>query len=278
MPRVRCPECDRVIMVDDGARAVVHCPNCGYKIRLGERDGRDIRGRRSVMPWVIGGSIGFGVILVIIIILAVVLKPGDGGMDPQMARIMEDLANRNPEISRMAAQQLVRLRPDHHRATVARKLAEVMDSPDPWTRKTILDALAVWGTANEVPTLIKALGDEHLLIRQAACDGLVAFPDERAAAPLVRCLMDFSTRRHAEKALRAMGPLAEKELLTVVHPNQRDVFFLQTAVGLLKDCGTPQSVPALEAIVASKNLSHEFHVKGVAQEALAAIARRTTKK
>ena len=74
-----------------------------------------------------------------------------------------------------------------------------------------------------------------------------------------------------ERALREMGPVAEKALLAVL--DDPDPFLCEAAIKILKDIGTQQSVPALQAATAH---IHAF-VQISAREALAAIAVRTKK-
>jgi hypothetical protein len=92
--------------------------------------------------------------------------------------------------------------------------------------------------------------------------------DERAVEPTIRCLETIHTTYHAEQALKSMGPVAERGLLAVLNqPADRGIWI--PVLRILKDIGTEQSIPTLEA--ASRG---DFSIKGTAQDALAAVRRR----
>jgi hypothetical protein len=188
--------------------------------------------------------------------------------DPALDRALADLDGGDPDACLRAAEKLARMQPNQHREVVAQKLAARADLPQLFARRLVVEALGVWATPNEAPTLIKCLSHEDVPTRQAALKVIGKFRDERTLAPVVRCFRDAETRDQAEKALRDMGPMAEKEVLPFL--NHQDVFVRQAAIRILRDIGTRQSVPALEAAAASDNVI----VAMPAREALAAIAAR----
>jgi hypothetical protein len=68
-----------------------------------------------------------------------------------------------------------------------------------------------------------------------------------------------------------MGPMAETEVLAFMTKQQP--FQKQDTIRLLKDIGTQQSVPDLQALVASNDII----LRPLAQEALDAIMKRSKK-
>jgi HEAT repeat protein len=83
------------------------------------------------------------------------------------------------------------------------------------------------------------------------------------------CFQDFFLRESAVKALQDMGPMAEKEVLPFL--GNKDPTIRGDAIRILKEIGTQQSVPALQAL-ASDPLTGK-----PAQEAIAAIQARSGK-
>ena len=66
-----------------------------------------------------------------------------------------------------------------------------------------------------------------------------------------------------------MGPMAEKEVLTAL--SLKDVDVRADAIRILKDIGTAQSLPALEAA------RKEFILQGTAEDAIKTIQARGKK-
>ncbi len=187
---------------------------------------------------------------------------GDAALDKTLA----DINSNNPFVRQTALTSLAQMPPNEHRPLVAAKLAVLADSPDANTRQAVLPALGTWATPAEVPILIKTLNDPNPFVREEALKVVGPFKDERALAPVMRCFRNLSTRDPASKALREMGPMAEKDVLALLR--DRDVLLRQAAIKVLKDVGTPRSVPALEQAAA------DAFLRPSAREALAAIAAR----
>jgi HEAT repeat protein len=190
--------------------------------------------------------------------------------DEAIDRALQDLSAADRKNFVPAAQALSKMAPNQHRAVVAQKLAEQLPKSEPGNRTPLLRALGVWGTANEVPALLLMLNEKDGNTKNETMQALGKLRDGRAAAPLVQCLHELSTQYHAEQALRSIGPPAEKEVLTLL--NQNEIKLKVIAVRLLKDMGTQQSVPALQA--ASRG---PIEIQDGARQALMAIAARTKK-
>ncbi len=189
--------------------------------------------------------------------------------DATLDQALVDLEKGDSGVCLTAANKLVKIPPvPEHRALIAQKLAARATDPDANTRRSIIQALSVWGTTNEVPALIDSLNDMDFLLRSQTLQIIGKFRDERTLGPVSRCFADGVTRNDACKAFRDMGSMAENEVLPYLKSG--DVSVRLDAVNVLKDIGTQASVPALKAVLAMDNA----FTNRAAKDALAAIANR----
>jgi len=120
-----------------------------------------------------------------------------------------------------------------------------------------------------VRMLIKLLDHNSINTRNRTLAVLGPLKDERAVAPVVRCFTVFETRYHGDLALKAMGPIAEKEVLALL--SQNDDKLGVPAIRVLAEIGTQQSIPVLQ------KAAGQFNLKGVSEAAIVAINKRTKK-
>jgi HEAT repeat protein len=125
----------------------------------------------------------------------------------------------------------------------------------------------LWGTANEVPALVKALDDQDIFTRQEALRQIGKFRDERSLKAVIRCFTNLQTSAEAEKTLLQMGPMAEKEVLALLTDGPANL--RHSEINILRGIGTQKSVPALQAVAAT-----EWTLKPQAEMALKAITAR----
>jgi hypothetical protein len=156
---------------------------------------------------------------------------------------------------------------EKRRVEVARAVEPFLEDRDGSLHAAAANVLVTWGVSENVPVLLRALDDDgpgHAEVIQA----LGAIKDARAAGPLARRLSNFFDRGHASKALRALGSVAEPEVVKCLQ--HRDFGVRTEACKILKYIGTPQSVPALQEAArdSAPGVSDE------AQAALDEIARR----
>jgi HEAT repeat protein len=189
--------------------------------------------------------------------------------DPEMDRLLFDLEAVDWTIRKAALDRLIAMKPNQHRAVVARKLAEQLQLVEQWAREPFLRALGVWGTAEEVPLLIQWLDNPDTHTRNMTLDALAKLRDERAVKPIVNCFKEGSTRWHSEQALKALGPMAEKEVLALLEQPDRELWV--PAIYVLAEIGTEQSLPTL------REASKSFEMKGVAEGAMMKIQKRMRK-
>ena len=196
------------------------------------------------------------------------VPPPKAQNDVFFQKLRADLDDANVFTRRDALMRLATMQPNDQRAAVAAKLVPLTEIDDPHIRRPAVVALGVWGTAKEVPALLKALDHDDPFTRREALKVIGRFRDAQTLAPVIRCFRDFQTRADADKALRELGPMAEKDVLALLQ--ERDVFLKKAAIQVLADIGAEASVPALQQAAASGNI---FLVEP-ARQALTAIADR----
>ncbi len=156
------------------------------------------------------------------------------------------------------------------RADVAKALEGLINDKDGWVGKAVLRALAVWAGPENIPAAANAI--DNAFLRGEAVDVLTKFKDPAAATAIAKMLPWLGDRARASAALRAMGPLAEKAVISYV--TYKEGFTQREACAILGEIGTAESIPALTAIIDSNN----FFVSGHAQDALKLIRSRTQAK
>jgi HEAT repeat protein len=157
------------------------------------------------------------------------------------------------------------------RSEVARALEAHLDDPG-YPRGNLVRAVGVWGDRETVPLLIDRLSQPSYGARGELIEALARLgPDDRTLALAATWLA--SDAHAATQLLRPMGPAAEPALLKVVQ-GDGDGRARAEACKLLRELGTKQSLPVLQALVARKS---DGELGRIAEEALKAIARRRLK-
>jgi hypothetical protein len=195
-------------------------------------------------------------------------QPAD---DEVIDQALADLGSDKPGVAQQAANRLSTIKPNARRAEVAAKLRGLLGSREDFERLSAIKALGVWGGPDDVPALLPFLDLDKPGTLDAVCEAMGKLKDERAVAPLVRLLGNAfwgRTDGPAQKALRAMGPMAEDGLLAGL--SEQDVAIRLHAAEVLKDVGTPKSRPALRKLA----MSNDPAVAPTAREALKAINAR----
>lgn len=112
---------------------------------------------------------------------------------------------------------------EERRREVADALNPLLTDSRPDVRLASLKALAVWGTPNEVPAIIRAVDDDSNEVRQLAMQTLVRLKDPRGVDAIAGRLSNFFDRDQATRALQEMGPAAEKVVVKYYHHKDNDV-------------------------------------------------------
>jgi DNA-directed RNA polymerase subunit RPC12/RpoP len=140
--------------------------------------------------------------------------------DRQVDQALLELTDKDGQVRSWAAERLAVIRPNEaYRAVVARKLAEVTLGPQEIGRGAAARALAEWACPDVVPELIRCF---------------------RQAGPL---------REAAARGLRKVGAAAEKDVLALAADPQTDSGTRSEAVEVLRDIGTPASIPTLQGFL-----------------------------
>jgi HEAT repeat protein len=148
---------------------------------------------------------------------------------------------------------------------VAAALEPLLD--DGQTREHGSRALGKWATKDNVPALIKVLDYESGNAWQPAIDALARLKDGRAAAALATQLPNFFRKDAAGRALQAVGPAAEKDVVKYLH--HKDFGARQKADQLIKGYNTKDDV-LITQCVADVGAT-EVETKRLAAEDLAKI-------
>jgi hypothetical protein len=148
---------------------------------------------------------------------------------------------------------------------VAQALEPLLD--DGQTREQGARALARWATKENVPALSKALDYEGGNAWRPILEALTRLKDARAAAVLAAQLGVFPRGEDASRALQAVGPAAEKEVVKYIH--HKDFGARQKASQLLKRYNTKDEV-VIGQCVADLG-SNEMETKRLAAEDLAKV-------
>jgi predicted Zn finger-like uncharacterized protein len=178
-----------------------------------------------------------------------------------------DLKAADGETRQVAAETLGRTKLDAmHQAEVAKGLDPLLTDTYGPVRDAALQALTVWATTDNVPSLLKLLDDNNRPLRWKAMDLLPRFQEDRVALALAAKL-NTPDRNRAVNALKTMGAVAEKaavQCLASTDPTVR-----REACTILGAVGTKASIPFLkQAVAVDKGLS------AAAQGAIKAIEAR----
>jgi hypothetical protein len=191
---------------------------------------------------------------------------GDLQVDTALAEIaLGDVFRTWPAGDRL--QRMV-VKPDIQ-ATVADKLATLAKSRNEETRKAAGKALRTWATAKEVPALIDVANGTTDFELAEALSGLLRFKDERAIPLAKEGMRHLASRDVAKRMLRSFASKSEPALIELLQ--ETDHFVLSDTIRLLKDLGTPASIPALQQHVAGD----DFFLRREAAEAIKTIQKRT---
>jgi len=175
-----------------------------------------------------------------------------------------------------AVERLATMQPNDQRAKVAPRLVELTDDPSPFIRGPAIKALGAWGGQDAVPVLMRLLAHKDPSARRESLKAIGRFQDPRTLEPVIQGFRDNSTRADAGQTLREMGAMAEPALIAILNEpaGVGHVFLKRDAIDLLADIGTEKSVPALQQVLASRDVHEKAHLTAPAQKALAAIDQR----
>lgn len=155
------------------------------------------------------------------------------------------------------------------RVAVAAALEAELASKDHFHRMAALRGLEVWAGPENAKGLIAAVGSDDIFTRKPAVVILGRLKVAEAAPAIAKLLPGLGDRAEASTALKAIGPPAEKAVIPFV--SHQDGFTGAEACHILKEIGGPESIAAIERLLAGKP---NFVVAPAANEALRALKAR----
>jgi hypothetical protein len=203
-----------------------------------------------------------------------------GGL--KLTQILADLASPEARRRNDAARALITMRVDEmQRAKVAKALeGAVADGSDKGAQDQALKALAVWGSKENAPALIKIVEDKDknpASLRHQAMDALAKWKAEDAIRPIALCIgPDRGDRDAAVRALTAMGPdLGEKtEVVVKDGLKNTDKAVVLECIKVLGAVGTKAVVADLNALGQLALKQKKLDVANACQKAVLDIAAR----
>jgi HEAT repeat protein len=154
-----------------------------------------------------------------------------------------DLKNSSVFKRREAFQVLARTPRDPKRPEVTRALEDALLAEDLSTMDDAAAALASWAVAKTAPMLLPWVDENAgMFKRRAALTALPGTRDKRAVFPIVRWII--KEPELAQKALIAMGPVAEDEVVKLLR--ERDAASRLGAARVLQEIGGTKSLAALQ--------------------------------
>ncbi len=169
---------------------------------------------------------------------------GKGLEKAELDKLVKDLQSEDKHKKRMAAGKLAISKPTLRQREVSELLVAELQDKDKYYRQNIAKALATWADKGSVGALLKALEDDHFPVRWDAISALGRIQDARAVEPLVGMVKSGKDKQQAAIALKAIGPIAESAVLTLLKSTVIDQ--RREAAQILKQIGTAKSVAALE--------------------------------
>jgi hypothetical protein len=190
----------------------------------------------------------------------------------ERAAILEDLASGDKNKLRQALQKLKDKEPQKADQEIAAAVAANLASDDLFLRQWSAEALENWGTAAELPALIRTLEDKHIFVTHAALRAMGKIKDPSAFPAMVAKVGEPGIRNQIMGAFKLAGPVAEKDVLALLaHP---DWGVRMEACNVLSEIGGPSSKALLQT---AADTDENGLVKVRAKAALEAIAKRDGK-
>jgi S1-C subfamily serine protease len=176
----------------------------------------------------------------------------------------QELRPRRAAMARLAA-----AKPGAQREEVVGLVRKALGDPDVYVREGAVRALGTWAGRDGLADLVRRLKEEESAwVRWSVLEELGKLPCDEAARAVVEDLARDRASGFPAKALRAMGPAAEKEVRQLL--GRPEAAVRAEACRLLGAVGTERSVPALEKAAGES----DPHVAEAAQGALKAIQGR----
>ncbi len=159
--------------------------------------------------------------------------------------LVSQLSNLDPQVRRWAVKDLSEF--GHEASSILSK--QLLEEADKSVREAILTSMLHIADPTAVETLVQCLRSENASLRNEAIEVLKNLPDQ--VAPLMSNLLhdkDGDVRIFAVNILETLRHPKVEDLLIEVIEKDPNVNVCATAVELLAEVGTEQSLPALRRL------------------------------
>lgn len=148
----------------------------------------------------------------------------------------------------VAVNTLARMQPlDARRAKVTQAVEPLMRDSTAMLRDAAIRAMGTWGTKDNVPALLQMLDQLDSSIRRTTFEALGKIPDKRSAQAVAKLLPNEGDRGDASRSLKAMGTVAEADVIAVL--KHRDKMVRAEACQILAEIGGKKSIAALRKLL-----------------------------
>jgi hypothetical protein len=186
----------------------------------------------------------------------------------ELERVSEELKSSDENKQRAAANRLTSAELVEPPAALVAYLTNFLFNAESPLRQAAIKVVADFGTAANVPELIRLLRSSDSSATYAALRGLSRLQDERAIEPLVELVAAGSSEAHMAVTALEKFPTAETAILTLL--KERNVGTKRHACTILRKIGTQNSVAPLQELVGHADSS----LSSAAVEALRAVQSR----
>jgi hypothetical protein len=172
------------------------------------------------------------------------------GSEEELDRVLNELRSGQGNFGKCypALLALNRMEPiERRRDEVADVLEPMLSGSDASVRRFALQAVALWGTRRNVPTLLALLDDPDTGLRRLAMEALAKIEPAKAAEAIAQRVPDTRDGITATHVLERMGPAAEDAVIKLLAHEDSQVRF--RACSILERISGEKSVAALNKLL-----------------------------
>jgi hypothetical protein len=172
------------------------------------------------------------------------------GSEGELDRVLNELRSAEGNFGKCypALLALNRIEPiERRRDEVADVLEPMLTGSDASVRRFALQAVALWGTKRNVPTLLELLDDPDTGLRRLAMEALAKIEPRRAAEAIAQRVPDTRDGITAAHVLERMGPAAEDAVIKLLAYEDSQVRY--RACTILERIGGEKTVATLKKLL-----------------------------
>jgi predicted Zn finger-like uncharacterized protein len=185
----------------------------------------------------------------------------------RLSQTISDLGESEVEIRLAAVEDLNRIKLDKDRQLdVSQALDKLLSDKEPRLQTAAMNALSVWATADNVPSLVNLLNGNDAGLKDKSFTLLAKLKDQRSIEPLMGHLLIPADRSKASATLQAFGSVVEVPIARVLRGQltQLDLATAKELIHILGQVGTKAISPPILVLVSRQ-------VRLLDRDALAAI-------